>query len=428
MPDSTPESPSRDPIRALFRQEAIDAQRDKLFGEVSLVRPVPLWVFTCLALTCAIGLIVFLVRGEYARRERVDGFLELNTGAAKLQVPEAGTIAELYVKEGAEVAMGSPIARITFDRSTTSGSTASELVAREMNTRMTVLTREQEQARLLGAQQSEQLRKRMDDLRKELVQFDREIKLQQQRVQSAQELFDRYKRLAHDRFVSDLVAQQRRDDVIDQQVKLESLRRQRSVIERDLRAAQAEEPTILTKARAQVDSLQRELSTVQQGLVEREAQRETIIRAPMPGTVTNIALSQGQSVSADTAVATVVPTGSALHAELLVPTRAIGFIQPGQVVVLRYEAFPFQRFGQHRGKVMSVGRTVWSAGERVGPIVAREPVYRVDVELDQQIIVSNNQSFPLRVGMLVNADILLERRRVIEWLFEPVLGLRERFR
>jgi membrane fusion protein len=110
-----------------------------------------------------------------------------------------------------------------------------------------------------------------------------------------------------------------------------------------------------------------------------------------------------------------------------VPTRAIGFVQPGQGVVLRYDAFPFQRFGQYRGTVERVSRTVWSTGERVGPLVAKEPVYRVDVRLGSQNVTAGDQKLPLRSGMMVNADILQEKRHVWEWVFEPVLSLKERF-
>jgi membrane fusion protein len=125
-------------------------------------------------------------------------------------------------------------------------------------------------------------------------------------------------------------------------------------------------------------------------------------------------------------IATILPRGSGLHVQLLVPTRAIGFVQPGNEVVLRYDAFPFQRFGQHRGVVERVGRTVWSAGEKVGPVSVREPVYRVDVKLDRQTVAAGGQEMQLMPGMVVNADILQERRTVFEWVFEPVLELRAR--
>jgi membrane fusion protein len=56
----------------------------------------------------------------------------------------------------------------------------------------------------------------------------------------------------------------------------------------------------------------------------------------------------------------------------------------------------------------------------------KEAVYRVDVTLERQNVAALGQEVPLRPGMLVNADILLERRTLLEWLFEPVLQLKGR--
>ena len=121
-----------------------------------------------------------------------------------------------------------------------------------------------------------------------------------------------------------------------------------------------------------------------------------------------------------------LPKGSGLHVELLVPTRAIGFLAKGQEVVLRYDAFPYERFGQYRGTISDIGRNVWTPGERIGTLTAKEPVYRVDVNLERQAVAALGQEFPLRPGMLVNADLLLERRTLLEWIFEPVLQLKGR--
>ncbi len=51
-------------MRQLFRQEAIDAQREKLLGGVSIARPVPWWVFTGLACAFAVALVLFVLIGE----------------------------------------------------------------------------------------------------------------------------------------------------------------------------------------------------------------------------------------------------------------------------------------------------------------------------------------------------------------------------
>jgi membrane fusion protein len=412
----------------LFRQEAIDAQRDKLLGEVSLARPLPVWVFTAMAAAFATLAIAFALTGEFARRERVEGYVALDAGAARILIPEVGTLAELMVAEGQSVAAGTPIARITFETTRKAATQTSELVQKEIGERIDAITREQREAGSLANQQSEQLRRRMADLQKEIAQIDSEIRLQQQRVASAEQLAKRYSDLTQEKFVSDIVAQQRRDEVLDQTVKLEALRRQRATIERDLGAARAEEPSVSMRARATIEQLKRAQSELEQSRIQEQAdaKRETVLRAPFAGTITNVALSQGQSVVAEQLLTTLLPTGSGLHVELLVPTRAIGFVKPGNVVELRYEAFPFQRFGQYRGSVNQVSKTVWNQGEKVGPFTLKEPVYRVDVKLDSQSVRAQGQDFPLKSGMLVGADILLEKRTIFEWVFEPVLQLKAR--
>lgn len=406
--------------RGLFRQEAIDAQREKYLGETTLARPVAYWVYTLLAAAIAAILLAVAIWGQYTRRERVEGSLALDVGAARVLIPEAGRVADLLIKEGDEVAAGAPIARIAYDRA------AAETSAQELASRRLLLEREQAQLRELGEQQVAQVRKRVKDLEGEIAQADREIRLQDTRVKSAREQAARYQQLAGEKFVSDLVVRQKQDEVTEQEIKLQALRRTRSQIERDLSAAKLEEPSLQLKSRGQVDQVERQLSELQESLASTQARRETLIKAPMSGTVTNIAVTSGQSVAADAPLATVLPKGSGLHAELLVPTRAIGFIQKGQQVVLRYEAFPHERFGQYQGTVTEISRSVWSPGDKLGPLTVKEPVYRVDVKLERQSVAALGNEIPLRPGMLVNADILLERRTLLEWLFEPVLQLRGR--
>ncbi|HWH40837.1 MAG TPA: HlyD family efflux transporter periplasmic adaptor subunit [Usitatibacter sp.] len=392
-----------------------------------MARPVPSWVFTLLAAGTAVLLIVVAVWGQYTRRERVEGYLALDTGAARVLITDAGRITDLVVKEGDEVRAGDPLARVSFDRSLGTGASSSETAAREIGSRRTILEKEQAQWKELGEQQSAQLRRRMQDLQNEIAQIDNEMKLQETRIKSAKEQAERYRNYANDKFVSDVLLKQKLDEVTDQEIKLEALKRQRGQVERDLGAARLEAPSIQLRARAQVEQVERQISELKQGMSQVEAQRETVIRAPMAGVVTNVAVNRGQSVAADTPLATVLPKGSGMHVELLVPTRAIGFLKLGQEVVLRYEAFPYERFGQYHGTITEIGRSVWTAGERVGPLQAREPVYRVDVTLQSQTVSALGQELPLRPGMLVNADLLLEKRSILEWIFEPVLRLKGRF-
>ncbi len=413
--------------RQLFRQEAIDAQREKFLGEATIARPVPFWVFTVLAAGIALLLIAVALWGQYTRRERVEGFLALDTGAARVLISDAGRVTELLVKEGDELRAGDPMARISLERTTGTGASTSETVALELQSRRAILEKEQSQWRDLGTQQVEQVRRRARDLDSELGQIDREMKLQETRIKSARDQLDRYEALAGEKkFVSESLVKAKRDEVTDQEIKLQTLRRQRGQVERDLAAAKMEEPAISLRSKAQVEQVSRQLSELKEGMANVEAKRESVIRSPMAGIVTNVAVNQGQSVAADAQLATVMPKGSGMHIELLVPTRAIGFVKPGQEVVLRYEAFPHERFGQYRGVITDIGRNVWTQGEHIGPLSAKEPVYRVDVKMERQSVEALGQEYALRPGMLVNADLLLEKRTLLEWIFEPVLQLKGR--
>src|SRR3977135_2282016 len=101
--------------RSLFRQEAIDAQREKFLGEATIARPVPFWVFTLLAAGVALLLIAVALWGQYTRRERVEGYLALDTGAARVLVPYSARIPDLLMKEGDEVKSGDAMAKVSLD-------------------------------------------------------------------------------------------------------------------------------------------------------------------------------------------------------------------------------------------------------------------------------------------------------------------------
>jgi membrane fusion protein len=104
-----------------------------------------------------------------------------------------------------------------------------------------------------------------------------------------------------------------------------------------------------------------------------------------------------------------------------VPSRDIGFVAVGCAVALRYHAYPYEKFGQQSGHVSEVAQSALSAAE-ASRVLGRDvssPLFRVIVELDQQTLPAFGAALPLRASMTLDADILLERRRLIEWLFAP---------
>jgi membrane fusion protein len=141
--------------------------------------------------------------------------------------------------------------------------------------------------------------------------------------------------------------------------------------------------------------------------------------------VAALLVEPGQLVGSGTNLLTLLPEGSPLEAHLFAPSRAIGFIRAGQEVLLRYPAFPYQKFGIHRARVLSVSRSAVVPAELgfTPPDGSREPLYRIKVALAMQSVAAYGREEPLQAGMQVEADVLLDSRRLIEWVFEPLFSL-----
>jgi membrane fusion protein len=123
-------------------------------------------------------------------------------------------------------------------------------------------------------------------------------------------------------------------------------------------------------------------------------------------------------------VAVIVPQGGQLEAELLAPTRAVGFVRGGQEVSLMLQAFPYQRFGIVKGTVRAMSNTILGPTEISIPgLNIQEPVFRVRVALSRDVVQAYGESFPLQPGMLLAADIVFDRRSLVEWLFDPLFAV-----
>lgn len=117
---------------------------------------------------------------------------------------------------------------------------------------------------------------------------------------------------------------------------------------------------------------------------------------------------------------TLLPEHAPLQAELWVSDRAIGLIEAGTPVVLRYAAFPYQTYGLQRGRVVEIASSASSPEEiraRTG-MPSAAPAWRVLVALDRQSVGAH----ALQAQMRVDADLQLERRRLYEYVLAP-LGL-----
>jgi HlyD family secretion protein len=173
-----------------------------------------------------------------------------------------------------------------------------------------------------------------------------------------------------------------------------------------------------TEARAALDRLTQELAKhgVHRSLLE--------LRAPQDGVVKELAThTPGAVVAPGTVLMTLVPLGEALRAEVWVSNEDIGFVRPGQAVQLKLAAYPFHKYGLLEGVVATVSVDATEAGEPGGLSAGHRSAvhrYRALVDAKRQSLVFEGTELPLTAGMLVDAEMQLGSRSVLEYVLSPV--------
>jgi len=406
-----------------FRKAALQAQSDTLFGAPLIAQTPRVTLLVLAAVAASLLLLGFAAWAQYTRKEHVVGYLAPTRGLIKVFTPQAGTVLERRVAEGQVVKQGDVLLVISSERSSATTRDAQAAVLAQIGDRRASLQREQAKQAEIDALSAAASAQRVRSLTTEIEQGRTQLELQQRRVESAELSVKRYEGLVASHFMSEASLQQKQDEWLDQRGQFANLNRTIAGLERDLDAARLELASASLKRANNTAQIGRQVSEIDQQLTEADTRRTVVLTAAADGTVTTILAEVGQTATPAAPLMSILPAGAALEAELLVPTRAAGFIRAGQQVALRYQAFPYQRFGHHQGEVTKVGRSVIQANETTLPVTLSEPVYRVTVRLPAQQVRAYGQAMNLQSGMAVDADILVDRRRVIEWLFDPILSV-----
>jgi membrane fusion protein len=265
--------------------------------------------------------------------------------------------------------------------------------------------------------------------------MEREMGLLRERIEIADRAVALNRKHNADGFISDMRLQQVQSEQIEQRARLAAAERGRLTAVRERMNIEAERADLPLKLGQGTALLDRGIAELEQERAEAEARREIAVVAPHDGTVTAIHAVPGSKADAGTPLLSIVPAASRLEAHLYAPSRAIGFVRPGQRVQLRYQAFPYQRFGNYEGVVAAVSRAALSPAELpaqlagltsvtgAGAGAAAEPLYRITVNLASQTVTAYGATTPLQPGMTLEADVALERRRLFEWVLDPLYAV-----
>ncbi len=422
METTTVAHASKSPLPAtIFRPEVLVARQNRLQGDVFLLQPVSVKVIAAILLLIVLLFAALLALGSYSRVERVQGYLSPSRGLVKIEAGRFGRLASLYVKEGQQVRAGDRLARIELMQRAEGGASPVDLSAEALASQRADAQSQIGLERDQSAAEATKLRSDALQLATTVASLEAQVQLQRRMIASAKDVYERIKIAAERGYVTTIAREQRFQELLAGQAEEQRLAQELARQRGELAKTRVRLSQVPGESAAKIARLRSERSAIDERSADLAQRREDVIVSPVSGRVVAInGASLGGSVTPGRSFLTILPTGSDMVADLFVPSRAAGFVAPGQEIRILYDAFPYQRFGSFPGTVETVGGSILSPGEVDAPFAITQPVYRVSARLDAQSITIGGQRIAVQPGMTLNANIVLERRSFLDWFLSPL--------
>lgn len=172
---------------------------------------------------------------------------------------------------------------------------------------------------------------------------------------------------------------------------------------------------------------------VREDLKKMELRRTMVaLTAPSDAIVLDLAQrSIGSVVREAEPVLTLVPLGVPLEAEVSINTRDIGRLSTGDTTRIKFDAFPFQKYGTANGKIRTISPDAFNQShDGASGGAPSMPFFRAMIPIDaDRIKMPDGEPMMLLPGMTVTAEIKVDRRTVISYFLYPLIrGLDESLR
>jgi membrane fusion protein len=416
------------PRRELFRAESLEEQRTLWLGRHTLSLGLPAALLSIVSPVLVVAAVALVAFGSYARRVELHGLVLPSTGLVHVTSPVAGWVEALNVRDGDIVASGTPLYTLNTDTTTRNGDTQQQIL-RSLATQRSVLLLQIDRKTQIKDQQEAKLRHKIENLAAQIQQMHVQIDVKTEFVSTLTKEFKDATKLVASGILSQNERLARQQTWMRARDDLEELRSRALRLRGEQIETQAQLDTLLLQGENEIDEMRAKLSDIDQQVANSEAKHSIEIVASVSGKVTAISSLQGQVIPAGTRMLTIVPAHERIQVELLAPSTSIGFLRTGQRVLLRYSAFPYQKFGQYWGTVAEISRAALQAEELKALVPTMPPAeqaktfYKVTVAPDRPDVMAYGRLEPLQASMQVDARVLLDRRPIYHWILGALYSL-----
>ncbi|WP_122082296.1 HlyD family secretion protein [Vibrio coralliirubri] len=408
----------------LFREEAIKSKRSRITGDIVIVQPISIYISSLMAFIIFILVMVFLTQSEYSRKEKVKGYLIPKKGLVKVFSDRQGVVEELYVQEADHVTAGQPLVKVKNSQSLATGIELSDALSKEVSKQISTLQVELVTSEQMFRYDRTRLERQIFQLNQSLLSVQKAGTTNRKRLAIKEDQYSKNLKLFDKNYISNAQLSLVEEGYLEVLETNDRFEREMATIRLELSSLESELDSLPAQRLIKQALLERQISELKTQQFELENQYEFIKMAPESGVVTAIRPSLGMRINNQSPILSIIPRNSPLEIELLLPTRSAGFVQIGDSVNIRFDAFPYQKFGLVSGSIINVDKALILPTDKVLPIKIEEAMYRVRATLAQQSITAYGKTFPLKVGMIADVDIILDKRTLLEWLLDPIYVLK----
>ena len=325
-----------------------------------VLRQTPVWAQSLAVIVLSLGSIS-LVGSYFFKIDEVvtvTGRLQSSQGSRDVQSPVGGKVHETKVKDGDKVAKGDLLLVFDTREALQKQKTLSELISLENN----------------------ELESRLEILKGRKRVYSQKILTQSNLLSESKKLLD--------------IGAFQKVTYLEQEDRLLELQNELTAIDLEIKRNRLSTEKSLSQLKSDLNS------------VELQLQNQNVV-APTSGIVFQSQASKDAVLTAGSTILTIVPQ-EGLKAKVYVNNKDIGFVERGQTIKLRVDAFPYTTYGELEGNITNVGADVL-------PPDQDSPLYKfpVDISLKTHNLKRNNVVIPLQSGMAVTGNIKLREKRVI---------------
>ena len=403
----------------LFRQEVVLAQRHaRLWGELTVPVTPARWLLILAATLTLVFLFALAKFGHYTRAEKVAGYLKPSAGEVRLLSDQNAIIKQQLVAVGDIVEIGQPLLLVAALKDPDHDpQIIAELEAfiTHIDSSLDILGRDH-------GREEVHLKADIRGYESQLLALEAEVATQERQKSLAKARLARGISLEVEGFLATQEKEGMEQDVLRLDQAFSALKRNKSAMQQQLAQARFRLSGLADQYEEESLRLRRERSRQKREQLRYLRQAGRTLLAQRAGEVTAINVYPGSTIETGQTLIVITPEEGNMEAVLFLPPKGSGFVNSGQKVQLRINAFPHEQFGTLQGRIVEYTRAVLLPGELSEHIKRNGPMYRIKVALETQHL----GGFRLRSGMDVEATISLERRAIWEWMVAPVLRWRQR--